>query len=212
MNYVFQAFKWECRFRDVFSFFTPNIRYNCEPVGDYIKKINCVLLTITVIVVSETAYSGNINSSEYTPDIETEYKQEFDQLNKQLQGRKPDDGVFQKAQKRLRGESLNVHGLLLPEDRDPLDVVLRRSAALLTTLRKQSGKSELSGLEKALKLLHAKASKLFKMLEKGHNDLKLPAEDLRRITLWLDCNSNFYGTYHDTKKQAQGELVHVILQ
>jgi hypothetical protein len=58
----------------------------------------------------------------------------------------------------------------------------------------------------------AKAAKLFKMLEKGHNDLKLPAEDLRRITLWLDCNSNFYGTYHDTKKQAQGQLVHVILQ
>ena len=58
----------------------------------------------------------------------------------------------------------------------------------------------------------AKASKLFKMLDKGHHDLKLPAEDLRRITLWLDCNSNFYGTYHETKKQAEGQLVKVILE
>ena len=58
----------------------------------------------------------------------------------------------------------------------------------------------------------AKASKLYKMLEKGHHDLKLPPEDLKRITLWIDCNSNFYGTYHDTKKQAQGQLVKVILE
>ena len=33
------------------------------------------------------------------------------------------------------------------------------------------------------------------------------AEDLRRITLWLDCNSTFYGAYHDTEKQARGVRV-----
>ena len=39
----------------------------------------------------------------------------------------------------------------------------------------------------------ARASKLYQLLEKGHYDVDLPAEDLRRITLWLDCNSEFYG-------------------
>lgn len=58
----------------------------------------------------------------------------------------------------------------------------------------------------------AQASKLFRMLDKGHHDLKLPKEDLRRITLWLDCNSNFYGAYYDLKKQAAGEPVKPRLQ
>ncbi|MBM4031518.1 MAG: hypothetical protein FJ291_06985, partial [Planctomycetes bacterium] len=41
----------------------------------------------------------------------------------------------------------------------------------------------------------ARGSKLFAMLEKGHHDLKLSAEDLRRLTLWLDCVSMFYGVF-----------------
>jgi hypothetical protein len=32
-------------------------------------------------------------------------------------------------------------------------------------------------------------------------------EEVRRIILWLDCNSNFYGVYHDTEAQARGALV-----
>jgi len=27
------------------------------------------------------------------------------------------------------------------------------------------------------------------------------------ITLWLDCNSNFYGACHDLGKQSHGEVV-----
>jgi len=53
----------------------------------------------------------------------------------------------------------------------------------------------------------AKASPLFQMLEKGHHKLKLPPEDLYRLTLWLDSNSEFYGAYYDTQKQAAGEIV-----
>jgi hypothetical protein len=30
---------------------------------------------------------------------------------------------------------------------------------------------------------------------------------MRRITLWLDCNSNFYGAYTDLEQQARGEVV-----
>jgi hypothetical protein len=58
----------------------------------------------------------------------------------------------------------------------------------------------------------AMGSKLYPMLLAGHPagarpKLKLSAEDLRRVILWLDCNSNFYGAYHDVEKQNRGELI-----
>ena len=37
--------------------------------------------------------------------------------------------------------------------------------------------------------------------------VRLDPEELRRITLWLDCNSNFYGAYHDTRAQGEGRKV-----
>lgn len=45
------------------------------------------------------------------------------------------------------------------------------------------------------------------MLEKGHHKVKLSPVDFHRLTLWMDCNANFYGVYHDVEKQARGERV-----
>ncbi len=53
----------------------------------------------------------------------------------------------------------------------------------------------------------ARASKLYQMLRKGHHKVKLTDEELRRITLWLDTNSNFYGAYLQTDLQQQGKQV-----
>jgi hypothetical protein len=53
----------------------------------------------------------------------------------------------------------------------------------------------------------ARDSKLYGLLSHGHHDLNLPAVAMRRVTLWLDCNSNFYGAYTDLERQARGELV-----
>ena len=53
----------------------------------------------------------------------------------------------------------------------------------------------------------ARASRLLAMLERGHHDVVLPEEDLRRITLWLDANSVFYGAYHELERQARGETI-----
>jgi hypothetical protein len=50
-------------------------------------------------------------------------------------------------------------------------------------------------------------SRLFEMLKKGHHDVKLTSEELRRITVWLDCGSPFYGAYERIEEQAQGKLV-----
>ena len=53
----------------------------------------------------------------------------------------------------------------------------------------------------------AQASKLYPMLLAGHHGVKLTREEMRRITTWLDCNSNFYGAYSDADRQAKGEIV-----
>lgn len=53
----------------------------------------------------------------------------------------------------------------------------------------------------------ARASKLLALLRNGHYDVKLSPADLRRVTLWLDANSAFYGAYHDTETQARGGIV-----
>jgi len=60
----------------------------------------------------------------------------------------------------------------------------------------------------------ARASKLLEILDKGHYDVKLPEEDMHRITLWLDCCSLFYGVYEKEGGLAQlrGEIVEPTLQ
>ncbi len=49
----------------------------------------------------------------------------------------------------------------------------------------------------------ARASKLVEILDKGHYDVKLSAEDFHRIALWLDCCSMFYGVYEKEGGEAQ---------
>ena len=53
----------------------------------------------------------------------------------------------------------------------------------------------------------ALASPLLRYLDERHHGVKLSAEDLHRITLWLDCNSEFLGAYEDAPAQALGKLV-----
>ena len=58
----------------------------------------------------------------------------------------------------------------------------------------------------------ALASKLYNTLEKGHGNVKLTAEEMHRLALWLDCNSDFYGTYENIEAQRKGETIHPILE
>ena len=53
----------------------------------------------------------------------------------------------------------------------------------------------------------ARASGLLKYMDERHYGVKLSPEDFHRLTLWLDCNSEFYGAYEDTVAQARGEVV-----
>jgi hypothetical protein len=49
----------------------------------------------------------------------------------------------------------------------------------------------------------ARASKLYTMLQEGHNDVKLSEEEMHRITVWLDACSIFYGVYEADGGTAQ---------
>jgi hypothetical protein len=55
----------------------------------------------------------------------------------------------------------------------------------------------------------ARASKLYEHLQGDHHGLKLSAEDLHRLTLWLDLSTMFYGVYEKERGEAQlrGEVV-----
>jgi hypothetical protein len=53
----------------------------------------------------------------------------------------------------------------------------------------------------------ARASKLLDYLAARHYGVHLSDEDFHRITLWLDSNSEFYGSYENTADQARGLIV-----
>ena len=53
----------------------------------------------------------------------------------------------------------------------------------------------------------ARASKLWSILEKGHYDVSLTPEEKHRIAVWLDSNSDFYGSYENIERQRAGEVV-----
>jgi hypothetical protein len=54
----------------------------------------------------------------------------------------------------------------------------------------------------------AQAAPLLPYLDRRHYGVNLSPQDFHRVTLWLDCNSEFYGAYEDTTAQALGKVVH----
>jgi hypothetical protein len=58
----------------------------------------------------------------------------------------------------------------------------------------------------------ARASRLYQLLLKDHYGVKLTPDELHRIALWLDCNSDFFGAYEHTVEQAEGKIVQPSLE
>ncbi len=55
----------------------------------------------------------------------------------------------------------------------------------------------------------ARGSRLMKLLRDGHENVKLSADELRRVAAWIDCNAIFYGVNlpEDQARQLRGEPV-----
>ena len=106
--------------------------------------------------------------------------------------------------KSLRGDEFGQHGW---------------SAAFTTLARHAWGKSGGNGAIKKNKRSYSipgqegfRVSSLHKILvQKDHHGVKLTPEEIRRISAWVDCNSNFYGAYVDIEKQAKGKIVKPLL-
>jgi len=58
----------------------------------------------------------------------------------------------------------------------------------------------------------AAASPLLPFLDERHHDVKLSPDDWHRLTLWLDCNSEFFGSYENITAQARGDAVQPTLE
>lgn len=57
----------------------------------------------------------------------------------------------------------------------------------------------------------ARAAPLLRYLSPEHYGVTLSEEDFRRFVLWLDCNSEFFGSYENTAAQAAGQIVYPTL-
>ncbi|MCL4201889.1 MAG: PD40 domain-containing protein [Pirellulaceae bacterium] len=53
----------------------------------------------------------------------------------------------------------------------------------------------------------ARAAKLTDFLAERHYGVQLDPQELRRLIVWLDANSEFYGAYENTEAQSRGEVV-----
>jgi len=53
----------------------------------------------------------------------------------------------------------------------------------------------------------ARAAKLMAFLGDSHYGVQLDPEERRRVIVWLDANSEFFGAYEDIDAQARGEIV-----
>ncbi len=51
------------------------------------------------------------------------------------------------------------------------------------------------------------AARLMDYLNEGHFGVKLSDDEVHRITLWLDSNTEFYGGYENVATQSRGEVV-----
>ncbi len=54
----------------------------------------------------------------------------------------------------------------------------------------------------------ARAARLTAYLDEDHYGVTLTAEERRRVIVWLDANSDFFGAYENTAAQSRGEVVY----
>jgi len=138
--------------------------------------------------------------SEIKPEAPGSYPLTFSRLVQPVIDKYPDFFAALYPEADLRGTEFGKHGW---------------SQAMLTLSRdawgKHGGNGALMRKNKRSYSLPmqegARVSRLWKKMEEADVWEKLSAEDIRRVTLWLDCNSNFYGAYRETGKQAGGGVV-----
>ncbi len=108
--------------------------------------------------------------------LEKEWLEQYEMLELDLANRPH----FEK----VAAQTFRQAALVLPEDRDPADIVLRRTAALLADLKRTAAASSLSALEKELGELQAASANIDPAARHARYVLYADACRLRRQIAW----------------------------
>jgi hypothetical protein len=129
------------------------------------------------------------------------------------------------ARKQAPAEPMNFHRLVKPvldarctpchqKEKAPPDMTyasLQKYAFYLVGGKPTSGHwltIPLHGGSRSVPGKHgAYGAPLLKYLDASHHGTDLTAAERRRITMWLDCNSNELGDYENEKAQRAGQVV-----
>lgn len=108
--------------------------------------------------------------------LEKEWEEQYEMLELDLANRAHFD--------RVAAQTFRSAALVLPEDRDPADIVLRRTAALLADLKQTSARAALAPLEKELEELKAASAAIDPAAREARYVLFADACRLRRQVAW----------------------------
>ena len=124
------------------------------------------------------------------PDLEAEWKLQFEDLRIQmasldLQGKEIDHLKMTRARalKRAQSESFRDSATILPTDRDPLDILLRRTEAVLREVLRLAPKADLAGAGTELSKLREQAARTDPAAEARYDLFAKVCLLRRRITL-----------------------------
>lgn len=118
-----------------------------------------------------------------TAEFELEVESQFFTLKQDIAGR----ARFAK----LASETYHKESLILDSDRDPLDVVLRRSVALMADLRQTTASEKIAGFEKSFRALQAKSVQIPVTNAPARRALFTEACQLRRQIAFANPLLNF---------------------
>ena len=111
------------------------------------NRFDPILFTLACLCAPALVFAAPI-PVDVQGSLPQEWRNQYVQLQEQLQRR---DAIYKLSPQTFRPDSL-----VLPEDRDPADIVIRRTAALLGDLQSMPGAHGLSAYQKTLSELQAR--------------------------------------------------------
>jgi hypothetical protein len=151
-----------------------HIRTTAIGHNPWLCRIAIALCCITV----SSAYSTGLSVRANDPGVLQSWTDEYDSLTSNLSA---GHGLSKQLANGAASVAANPQSLLFPTDRTPLDVVLRRTEALIEDTKKLSGAPNLSSFEQRLQSLKTRRTGLAKSAgTQTQKDMFIEASLLRR--------------------------------
>jgi len=111
---------------------------------------NCAFAALAILLC------GRASAAEPLPNLELEWRVQFEDLNQQIAEWPKVLKVMAERKHDLGAQTLRPESLITAEDRDPVDIVARRAAAVLAEVKRLGPKVDLAAAEKRLGELQAR--------------------------------------------------------